>query len=175
MSNEIETLVKAITNATRNAFVDLFKNNERFYYCVLMTTEEALPPFISAWSWEALERKAGNRTDEFEVLKWSYADSPYYNYGTEYFKEVRELFAKRPNIYDLDDELYDKEFDLRLSAMELAIKQLDKEGIFELNQHRSEVYVNVEIMPPCISNTERALRLNKEENITNWLIEAAEE
>jgi len=174
MSNEIETLVKAITNATRNAFTDLFTNNERFYYCVLMTTGEALAPFISAWSWEALERTSRGRT-ELEVLKWSYADSPYYNYGEKYFNEVRELFAKRPNIYDLDDEFYDKEYDLRLSAMELAMKQLDKERIFELNQHRSEVYINVELMPPCVSNTERALRLNKKENIINWLIEAAEE
>ena len=175
MSNEIENLVKAITDATRNAFTDLFKNNERFYYCVLMTTGEALPPFISAWSWEALERKVENRTDEFEYLKWSYADSPYYDYGAEYFKEVIELFAKRPNLHNLDDEHYYKEFDLRLNAMELAMRKLDEEGIFELNQNRKEVYINVELMPPCVSNTERALRLNKKENITNWLIEAAEE
>ena len=172
MSSEIEILIKTIANATKNAFIDLFRNNEKFYYCVLITTGEALPPFISAWSWEAFKRTADNDDN----VKWSYADSPYCAYGyEEYFTEVREIFGKRPNIHDLDDELYDKEFDLRLNAMELAMKQLDKEGIFELNQSRKEVYINVEIMPPDFSNTERALRLNKKENITNWLIEAAEE
>ena len=35
MINEIEIIVEAITDATRKAFIELLKNNEKYYYCVL--------------------------------------------------------------------------------------------------------------------------------------------
>jgi len=55
------------------------------------------------------------------------------------------------------------------------MKQLDKEGFFKLNQPRENIYINVELMPPDSTNTERALRLNERNNITEWLAEAAED
>jgi len=47
-------------------------------------------------------------------------------------------------------------------------------GIFSLNQARSEIMINVEILPPDNTNTIRAEKLNPIESIQIWLKEAAE-
>jgi hypothetical protein len=175
MDINIELLSIAIEKAAKSAFMKLFANKERYYYCVLLTTEDGLAPFISAWSIEALERLANEHSIEYaKVRKWSYADSPYYNFGGEYFQTVKQLFNQRPNIDELNDDSWAKELSIRLSAMEIAMKNLDDEGIFGINQPRENIYINVELMPPNSLNTERALRLNNRNNITDWLEEAAE-
>ena len=54
-----EKLVATIEEATSQAAIDLFNStNETFYFFVLSTTGEALAPFVSAWSYEALKNKA---------------------------------------------------------------------------------------------------------------------
>lgn len=53
-----EKLVATIEEATSQAAIDLFNStNETFYFFVLSTTGEALAPFVSAWSYEALKTK----------------------------------------------------------------------------------------------------------------------
>jgi hypothetical protein len=95
-------ICEAIVKAMRNAVFDLFrKHKEQFYFCSLVTTGEANPPVFVAWSKEALEN--ASLKDEYPEaakveLKWSYADSPYYSYGNEYFEEVRHLFELRPKM-----------------------------------------------------------------------------
>ncbi len=174
--SNLNNLSLAIKEAVGKAFLELFKNGEHYYYCVMFTTGEALPPYISAWSFEALERYASQNSEEDAQLdKWSLCDSPYYAFGEEYFKDVVELFGKRPVMDYQDDDAWEKEWNFRLYAMETAMKELDEEGIFALNQPRENVCVNVELLTPDVSNTERALRLNKPENIKEWLVEAAEE
>lgn len=172
----IDMLVSEIAKAAKKAFVELFKNGEKYYYCVLVTTGEAFSPFISAWSWEALDRETSKlpNDEETEFIKWSYADSPYMCFGEEHFKKVKELFNNLPSIDNLKGKEWEEQFNFRLNAMELAMKQVDFEGIFSLNQLRKDVYINVEIMPPDKTNTERALRLNKAEDIIKWLEEMAE-
>ncbi|MCZ7681911.1 MAG: DUF4303 domain-containing protein [Sandaracinaceae bacterium] len=56
----VDELADAIRRAARAAFAQLFaeRAGERFYYCTLVTTGEALPPVPSAWSHEALEAVA---------------------------------------------------------------------------------------------------------------------
>jgi len=56
MTPELQPLGEAIFEATQKAFLKLFENGEHYYYCVLLTTGEALSPCIAAWSEEALER-----------------------------------------------------------------------------------------------------------------------
>ena len=52
-----EKLVATIEEATSQAAIDLFNStNETFYFFVLSTTGEALAPFVSAWSYEALKK-----------------------------------------------------------------------------------------------------------------------
>ncbi len=60
--------------------------------------------------------------------------------------------------------------------MELAMKRLDDEGLFALNQLRESVCVLVEVMPPDEINTEIVLRLNRAESpaMQAWLAEATE-
>lgn len=195
-------LVDIIQDAARKAITDLFhEHKEHFYYCSLITTEEALCPIISAWSREALERTTRDRgnvypdiltwsvwsketvekarkeiDDQAEAksnLKWSYAESPYFAYGKKYFKSVEKVFNERMNCIANEKE-YDKEIQLRINTMEKAMSNLDREGIFGIGTQRLNIVINVELMPPDYTNTERALRLNPAEALEEWLEEAAE-
>ena len=86
------------------------------------------------------------------------------------------LFLSRGNLYDLNDEEFDREYVLRYSAMEEAMRRLDQEGLFAVNQRREDVVVLVEVMPPDETNTQRAYRLNRPDcgMLHIWLEEAAE-
>lgn len=170
-----EELKNELVKAARNAFQDLFKNGESYYYVTLATDGLANTPHISAWSWETFER-ALKSDDDAELIKWSEADSPYCIWKQEYFDRVNKMLLERPDPGD-DDNAFKDEYELRLSAMEEAMKELDSEGLFSINQPRREVIVLVEVIPPDYTNTERAYRLN--DSNTNifkaWLEEAAEE
>lgn len=176
MNKETEILTAAITEAARMAFQKLFNNGEHFYYCVLLTTGEGLAPIISAWSWEALDRVSQKYSKTYaQDVKWSYADSPYYAFGdNEYFGDVKQLFEHRTNIDNLNDEDWEKELNFRVMAMVEAMSILDKEELFAQNQSRKNILINVELMPPEASNTQRALELNNPEDIEDYLQEAAE-
>lgn len=172
-------LADAIQIAARNAISDLFsKHNERFYYCSLITTGEGHRPYLTAWSWEALEAAIQNSEDPKEeegYLKWSPVDSPYSIYGDHHFKPLEELFSLRPLInHEMPDEERECEYNLRLRAMETAMKRLDSEGLFGKGENRNKIFINVEVMPPDETNTARALRLNSNEALKDWLIEASE-
>lgn len=171
-------LVRIIQEATQRAISKLFEEHrEKFYYCSLITTGEGLCPIISAWSEEALEREAQGEEDVEEAkyyLKWSYAESPYFAYGEEYFNEVDNVFRERMSKLDTIEER-DKEIELRINSMEKVMNNLDKGGLFGTGDRRLDIVINAEVMPPDYTNTERALRLNPKEALTEWLTEIAEE
>ncbi len=173
-------LALAIEKATRIAVRTLFREHpENFYYIALITSGEAHRPSLSAWSHEALVRteleNANNEDYERQLLKWSYADSPYCNYGDQFFSNVGELFDARPSMSDeMTSDEWREEWDLRVGAMEMAASKLDSEGLFGIGSDRKRVVVTVEVMPPDYSNTERVKRLNPREAIVEWLKEAAE-
>lgn len=75
----------------------------------------------------------------------------------------------------MEDAQFDLEYEKRYAAMEEAMRQLDKEGLFAVNQARGEVVVLVETMPPDEENTLRAFRLNQRGSkiFQEWLAEAA--
>ncbi|MFC6647827.1 DUF4303 domain-containing protein [Paenibacillus rhizoplanae] len=181
---EVERLAAEIAEAARRSFSALFANGEHYYYCTLYTTGEGHAPSLSAWSREALEQEAARQAEGgstpaaeiAELIKWSYADSPYCCFGDEYFDEVKRLFLARPSIAELEDEAWNDEFTMRLGAMELAMRMLEAEGLFALNQPREDVCVLAEVMPPDEGNTDIALRLNRAESpaMQAWLAEAAE-
>ena len=170
----------AIVAASRKAFTGLFQEHPgEYYYCALVTSGEAHPPVVSAWSHEALSVAAAATQDPEEArqdLKWSPADSPYYSYGSQHFRIVNALFAQRPRLTaDLSEEEWAAEYELRLAAMEEAMARLDAEGIFGRGRKRLGLVVLVEVVPPDHTNTDRALRLNPPEALGNWLEEAAED
>lgn len=173
-------LEKKLEEAARKAIKKLFfENDEHFYYCSLVTDEEGNCPVISAWSEEALERVLKEEIEPDEDLeavrleyKWSYADSPYYAYGEEYFEEVETLFNER--MEDLEEEQIDDEVDYRIEAMERVMATLDQEGLFGRGDARLKIVINAEIMPPDYGNTERAIRLNPKEALKEWMEEIAE-
>ncbi len=169
MNSTDSELQTAIETATELAVSELVgSTSEIFYYCCLITTGEAHSPFISAWSREALKR-ATNTDMEESLVKWSYADSPYCFYGEAYFEPVNELFLLRPSL-----DSNENEYQARLTVMENALKALDSKGLFGKGVERNAIYINVEVMPPDYTNTERAIRLNPPEAIKVWLQEAAE-
>lgn len=175
MNKEFE---QELEKAASKAFQELFQtHDEHFYYCSLITSEMACP-YICAWSDEALKMycEESNITSEEEVLdyKWSYADSPYCAYGWDYFEEVERLFVCE-NTADMDTEEYDDWTIGLLECMERVMHNLDENGLFGTGAKRRRILVNAEVMPPDYTNTERALRLNKKEDIEDWLNEAAEE
>jgi hypothetical protein len=152
-------LADALTAAVRAGVMDLFRDNpgHTFYYITLTTPCEAFGPALSAWSYEVLAR----RTDADDV-RYSYADSPFSIVGEEHLKPVRELFAARPEVLDIDDDdASEAEFDLRLRAMETALHRLADEGLFGVGDARAGVLVLVEVVPDDEENTAaRARRLN---------------
>ena len=170
-----EKLTQELYNAAKIILMDLFNNNEHYYYITLTTDSGANTPCISAWSYEALHRSS-NDEEEQEEIKWSYADSPYCCWKQEEFEKVKVLLLSRENIWALDSEAFDTEYNLRFEAMEAAMKRLDQEGMFDVNQKRDDVIVLVEVMPPDYTNTERAYRMNSEKSVifSEWLEEAAE-
>ncbi|MEK3790497.1 DUF4303 domain-containing protein [Paenibacillus sp. FSL R7-0204] len=181
---EVQRLAAEIVEAARRSFRELFANGEHYYYCTLYTTGEGHAPSLSAWSREALEQEAARQAGDgstpaaeiAELIKWSYADSPYCCFGDEHFDEVKQSFQARPSIAVLEADAWNHEFGLRLEAMELAMRMLDAEGLFALNQPRKDVCVLAEVMPPDEGNTDIALRLNQAESpaMRAWLAEAAE-
>ncbi len=173
-----ENLLNEIKIAIRLALNDLFKIKEDFYYFSLITTGEANAPILVAWSLEALNQmlEAKGLGEESRLqFKWSYADSPYFDFGSIYFEEVRRLFSNRPSMtFSMSDQEWEKEFNCRLQTMERAIADLDEEGVFGGGLNRLRVVVNVEVMPPDYGNTLRAKRLNPPQALRVWLEEAAE-
>jgi hypothetical protein len=177
--SDLKHLSELIADATRKCVDELFRNGEHFYYVSLTTIYEGFTPVFSAWSWQALDRIASSSTstDIAEtklLLKWSYADSPYYNHGAEHFIAVEETLSKRAKIDELEDDEWEKELKFRLLAMEQALHQLDSEGIFGQDVLRQKIVINAEVVPPDESNTKRAKRLNPKEALNDWLIEAGE-
>ncbi len=144
---------------------------ESFYYITLATSGEAHPPVLSAWSREALN--AVPNADR-PLLKWSYADSPYYDFGEAYFGIVEATFEKRPSLDRLSDDARDAEVRLRLEAMVEAISRLDRKGLFGTGPERESLVVAVEVMPPDATNVSRVVRLNNGAGLKDWLAEAAE-
>ena len=182
MVDELPTeweLADTIESATKKAVTDLFKSHPRdhFYYLSLITVGDAFPPNLAAWSEEALEDAVKNEFDIEDArkgLKWSYSDSPGFCYGDEHFGDVRKLFAMRPGIDSIHSAAWEAEYELRLRAMETAMRNLDEQGLFGTGERRLNIVVNVEVMPPDYTNTQRAKRLNPPEAIRVWLEEAAE-
>jgi hypothetical protein len=171
-----DELTGAIEVAARAALTDLFAAHpENFYYVSLITTGEAHPPVLSAWSTEALEAAAITTGRLSADLKWSYADSPYFGFGEQHFNEVKSLFSRRPQMnFAVGRAIWETEYDARLRCIERSLRQLDSQGLFGVGERRLGVVINAEVMPPDASNTERAIRLNPRGSLAEWLEEAAE-
>lgn len=170
LTNKLEKIVE-------KSLKELFeRNQEEFYYCSLITDGEGHCPIITAWSYEALERVIGSEQSEElkEEYKWSYADSPYFDYGSKYFEELKAEWEKHLEV-ELEDDKFDEEVKVRMDIMEVVMKHLDEKGLFGVGEKRLKIVINAEFMPPEYSNTERAIRLNPQKAIEEWLEEVAEE
>lgn len=156
-------LVAAFEVALRTSFSSLQKSyNEQFYYYAFIL-DSGLYPYISAWSYEALEKSISKNkiSDKDKVWwKWDCNDSPYIVYGyDEFFGEAKKLLDVRGEGLSME-VLFGDEWNIRKSSMEEALKRLDRTGFFGIDNERKKVVINVEIVPPDGSEYYSALRLN---------------
>lgn len=178
IENYNEELVKALVKAARSAFASLKETHPEQFYYYAFVFDEGMHPYISAWSYEALERSIieNKITDEEkDWWKWDYSDSPYAVYGyDEFFNEVHQLLDQRADGLSVD-ELYDIEWSVRIASMEEALKRLDRSGSFGIREGRKSVVINVETAPPDGSEYNRALRLNPSSALLAEYLEYCEE
>lgn len=171
-------LVEAFVKAAGNAFSSLKETHKEQFYYYAFIFDEGLHPYISAWSYEALEKAMIEdeiTDDEKSWWKWDYSDSPYAVYGyEEFFNEVNELLDQRADKLS-EDELYDVEWNIRVDSMEETMKRLDQLGLFGTGEDRKNVVINVEIAPPDGSEYDRALRLNPVSALLSEYLESCEE
>jgi hypothetical protein len=169
-----DSLRDAIREAARQAFGAVRSANPReyFYYFALVTTGDALRPGPSACSLEGLERvldryRAKGSTYGADVLRWSEADSPYHLHGDEHFRDVEALFRCEGDHRTLPDATYEEEVARRFQAMEDALRELDREGVFGTGAKRHGVVINV--VAPGEEDEDailvRAARLNPAESL----------
>lgn len=68
-----------------------------------------------------------------------------------------------------------REVQVRINSMEKVMHNLDVKGMFGRGKQRLDIVINAEFMTPDYTNTERALRLNPQEALNEWLEEIAED
>lgn len=174
-----EELIESLVNAAGAAFLSLKETTKEHFYFYVFVFDEGLHPYISAWSYEALEKSIIEQQisdDEKNWWKWDSADSPYAVYGyDEFFGEVSELLDKRASELS-DDELYEGEWEARVDSMEEAMKRLDASGLFGIGKERECVVINVEQAPPDDDDAEynRALRLNPSSDLLSEYLQTCE-
>ena len=174
-----EELIEALAEAAGAAFASLKENTKEHFYFYVFVFDEGLHPYISAWSYEALEKSMIEQQitdDEKSWWKWDSADSPYAVYGyDEFFGEVSDLLDKRADGLSVD-ELYDIEWGVRMDSLEEAMKRLDCSGLFGTGKEREHVVINVEQTPPDEDGSEynRALRLNPSSVLLSEYLETCE-
>ena len=174
-----EELIEALVKAARAAFLSLKETTKEHFYFYAFIFDEGLHPYISAWSYEALEKSMMEQQipeEDKSWWKWDSADSPYAVYGyDEFFGEVSELLDKRASKLS-DDELYGVEWGIRIDSMEEALKKLDGSGLFGTGKERERVVINVEQAPPDGDGSEykRALRLNPSSALLSEYLETCE-
>lgn len=173
--NYDEELVSVLVKAASNAFSSLKETYKEHFYFYIFIFDEGMHPYISAWSYEALEKSIiDNKIEDKNWWKWNYSDSPYVVYGyDDFFNEVSGLLDQRTNSLSIDD-LYDVEWGIRVDSMEEAMKRLDQSGLFGVGEERKNVVINVEIAPPDCSEYERAVRLNPESSLLAEYLEWCE-
>lgn len=174
-----EELIEALVKAAGAAFLSLKNSTKEHFYFYVFVFDEGLHPYISAWSYEALEKSIIEQQisdDDKSWWKWNCADSPYADYGyDEFFGEVNELLDNRASKLS-DDELYEDEWKARIDFMEEAMKRLDASGLFGTGKERENVVINVEQAPPDDDGAEynRALRLNPSSALLSEYLETCE-
>ena len=173
-----EELIEALTKAAGAAFLSLKETTKEHFYFYTFIFDEGLHPYISAWSYEALEKSILEQQlsdEERGWWKWDSADSPYAVYGyDDFFGEVSELLDKQESLLS-DEELYGIEWDMRVDVLEEAMKRLDGSGLFGTKEERKNVVINVKLAPPDGSEYNRALRLNPPSVFLSAYLETCEE
>lgn len=160
-------LTRVVADAARAAITDLRRAHpERFHAFALLTTGEALPPYLSACSAEATDR--GDR--------WAFPDSPYAAWGyDEHFRDVVRAFDVRGALHDLATDAAAAEYATRLASIEEALRVLDVEGFFGTGDVRGRVLLVVGTLPPDPADAGFVRRLNPPGALrAEWLRDCAE-
>ncbi|RII17823.1 hypothetical protein DSC45_13045 [Streptomyces sp. YIM 130001] len=156
-------LTEAIAGAARKA-IGRLRAEHAGPFCVyaLVTTGEALRPYLSV-TLDGPQR-------------WDLPDSPFAICGDEYLAPLDAVYAARGDLFDMQPEDEEAEYELRLASMEAALHTLVEEGVFGTGREREQTLLLVTTMPPDETDAEFARRLNPPGALlTAWLEEASEE
>ena len=168
-------LKSVLITSVSSAIVSLHStHNEHFYYYALVMAE-LFPPYISAWSYEALNRHISDHIsiEDYYYFKWSSVESPYCGYGYDlYFKEVCELFDSDFNL-SYDENRLNYNYSKWIDAMESVMSELDEKVLFLNRLVRDNVFINVETIPDDSSNMLRGKRLNPHDSYEKWYNEVS--
>lgn len=164
-------LTRVIAAATRAAVADLrARHPEHFHAFALLTTGEALPPYLAAGSAEGAARTGGHY--------WSLPDGPYPVWGyAEHFGEVVRAFEARGDLFArAEGRDRDTEYATRLASMEEALRLLDTEGFFGAGADRLGVLLMAGTMPPDPEDAGAVRRLNPAGPLRDsWLREESDD
>lgn len=162
--------------ALAKTIAELFSIGESFYYVSLTVDEGGATPVFSAWSREAYIDACEKLPADDDPLwiKWSYSDSPYFNYKEENFFSAHAAWESKGSIDEFDAHEWINELNKRLNSLVRSFSALDDEGLFGAGENRNAIVINVEIVPPTHENTIRVKRLNPQSAIKEWLDEASE-
>lgn len=164
-----EELVVLLQEAFQNSVEALRKDHpENFYYFAFVLDEE-MHPYMSAWSYESLERDGKGLNEVEDFTKWAYYDSPYDKYGYDDFSKASSTISERTS--KLSEAERHEEQDKIAFSMEEALRRLDQANFFGVGDQRKEVVINVEPSPFRQAELERAYRLNPSSPLLDEYIE----
>lgn len=142
-------LQDAIIEAARATFVKLRDTHpkENFYVFALYTSNEANYITASANTEEGLlqrakhyeKREKKGMKRHADSVKWHAPDWAYHCSGDDQFEQAQEVLDALPDINDLDEDGFRKEFDARIAVFIEALKALDAEGLFGRGKERQIV------------------------------------
>ncbi len=144
MSYNKKELIEKITNASRIAFKKILKekSNEDFFSFVLLTVDDVLSCYAYANSTEShlktmLTNNIKQNSEEEAYYKWCPVEWEYSAISREEFDPVYFLSEKIQDELS-EDSFYKYKMDF-IDCMEIALGQLDQEGLFGSGEKRNKI------------------------------------
>jgi hypothetical protein len=142
---ELAPLRLLIRNAARTAFTDLGAQHpeESFYVFALQSLDDASGVYPAANTETGYRRCIAKYADRMEppgdrYCRWYFCEWAYSGIGSEHFREVYHFINKVNKNYR-DNDLWLRFKAIVFASMALALRDLDREGIFGSGREREHV------------------------------------
>ena len=151
MNREFDLLRVAIQNATRVTFKNLLETHqdEQFYVFALYTDDSLTSIYAAANSEEGYQKQVDKNKEvwsklgiaDFKSIRWTIVEWAYDYVGKENFQDVNNLLCQvSKNKFQNDNESPTSKEQV-LDTMIVALRNLDREGLFGVGEDRKKVTV----------------------------------